>query len=79
MSAGNLKKFINKYQEISDCEIARYGKSSGNDSKVGMKKKSAREWLNYDKDIAWKQGADDLMNALRMNTKDFKKLNKLNN
>ena len=79
MSAGNLKKFINKYQEISDCEIARYGKSSGNDSKVGMKKKSAREWLNYDKDIAWKQGADDLMNALRMNIKDFKKLNELNN
>ena len=79
MSAGNLKKFINKYQEISDCEIARYGKSSGNDSKVGTKKKSAREWLNYDKDMSWKQGADDLMNALRMNIKDFKKLNELNN
>ena len=78
MSAGNLKKFINKYQEISDCEIARYGKSSGNDSKVGTKKKSAREWLNYDKDMSWKQGADDLMNALRMNIKDLEKLNELN-
>ena len=73
MSAGNLKKFINKYQEISDYEIAP------NDPKMGHKKKSAREWLNYDKDIAWKQGADDLMNALRMNIKDFKKLNELNN
>ena len=79
MSAGNLKKFINKYQEISDCEIARYGKSSGNDSKVGTKKKSGREWLNYDKDMSWKQGADDLMNALRMNIKDLEKLNELNN
>jgi len=73
MSAENLKKFINKYQKISDCEIAP------NDSKVGMKKKSAREWLNYDKDIAWKQGVDDLMSALRMNIKDLKKLNELNN
>ena len=73
MSAGNLKKFINKYQEISDCEI------TPNDSKVGTKKKSAREWLNYDKDIAWKQGADDLMNALRINIKDLEKLNELNN
>ena len=52
MSSENLNKFIKKYQEISDCEIARYGKSSGNDSKVGMKKKSAREWLNYDKDMS---------------------------
>ena len=73
MSVENLKKFIKKYQKISDCEIAR------NDSKVGMKKKSGREWLNYDKDIAWKQGVDDLMSALRMNIKDLKKLNELNN
>jgi len=72
MSAENLKKFINKYQKISDCEIAP------NDSKVGMKKKSAREWLNYDKDIAWKQGADDLMNALRIDIQYLEKYNELN-
>ena len=58
MSKENLKKFIKKYQEISDCEIAP------NDSKIGHKKKSAREWLKYDKDISWKQGADELMKAL---------------
>ena len=72
MSAGNLKKFINKYQKISDCEIAP------NDSKVGMKKKSAREWLNYDKDIAWKQGVDDLMEALRIDIEYLEKYNELN-
>ena len=71
MSAENLKKFINKYQKISDCEIAP------NDSKVGMKKKSAREWLNYDKDIAWKQGADDLMTALRIDMQYLEKYNEL--
>ncbi len=73
MSAENLKKFINKYQKISDCEIAP------NDSKVGMKKKSAREWLNYDKDIAWKQGVDDLMEALRIDIEYLEKYNELNN
>ena len=72
MSAENLKKFINKYQKISDCEIAP------NDSKVGMKKKSAREWLNYDKDIAWKQGVDDLMEALRIDIEYLEKYNELN-
>ena len=73
MSAGNLKNFINKYQEISDYEIAP------NDPKMGHKKKSAREWLNYDKDIAWKQGADDLMNALRIDIEYVEKYNELNN
>jgi len=73
MSEENLKKFINKYQKISDCEIAP------NDSKVGMKKKSAREWLNYDKDIAWKQGVDDLMEALRIDIEYLEKYNELNN
>ena len=68
----NLKKFIKKYQEISDCEIAP------NDPKIGHKKKSAREWLNYDKDIAWKQGADHLMNALRIDIKYLEKYNELN-
>ena len=72
MSAGNLKKFINKYQEISDYEIAP------NDPKIGHKKKSAREWLNYDKDMAWKQGADDLMNALRIDIEYLEKYNELN-
>ena len=72
MSAENLKKFINKYQEISDYEIAP------NDPKIGHKKKSAREWLNYDKDIAWKQGADDLMNALRIDIQYLEKYNELN-
>ena len=72
MSVGNLKKFINKYQKISDCEIAP------NDSKVGMKKKSAREWLNYDKDIAWKQGVDDLMEALRIDIEYLEKYNEFN-
>ena len=72
MSAGNLKKFINKYQEISDYEIAP------NDPKIGHKKKSAREWLNYDKDIAWKQGVDDLMNALRIDIQYLEKYNELN-
>ena len=72
MSEENLKKFINKYQKISDCEIAP------NDSKVGMKKKSAREWLNYDKDIAWKQGVDDLMEALRIDIEYLEKYNELN-
>ena len=73
MSAENLKKFINKYQKISDREIAP------NDSKVGMKKKSAREWLNYDKDMAWKQGVDDLMEALRIDIEYLEKYNELNN
>ncbi len=73
MSEENLTKFINKYQKISDCEIAP------NDSKVGMKKKSAREWLNYDKDIAWKQGVDDLMEALRIDIEYLEKYNELNN
>lgn len=72
MSAGNLKKFINKYQKISDCEI------TPNYSKVGMKKKSTREWLNYDKDIAWKQGVDDLMEALRIDIEYLEKYNELN-
>ena len=72
MRAENLKKFIKKYQEISDYEIAP------NDPKMGHKKKSAREWLNYDKDIAWKQGADDLMNALRIDIEYLKKYNELN-
>ena len=72
MSAGNLKKFINKYQEISDYEIAP------NDPKIGHKKKSAREWLNYDKDIAWKQGVDDLMAALRIDIEYLQKYNELN-
>ena len=72
MRAENLKKFIKKYQKISDCEIAP------NDSKVGVKKKSAREWLNYDKDMAWKQGADDLMNALRIDIEYLEKYNELN-
>ena len=72
MSEENLTKFINKYQKISDCEIAP------NDSKVGMKKKSAREWLNYDKDIAWKQGVDDLMEALRIDIEYLEKYNELN-
>ena len=72
MSAGNLKKFINKYQEISDYEIAP------NDPKIGHKKKSAREWLNYDKDTAWRQGADDLMNALRIDIQYLEKYNELN-
>ena len=72
MSAGNLKNFINKYQEISDYEIAP------NDPKIGHKKKSAREWLNYDKDIAWKQGVDDLMEALRIDIEYLEKYNELN-
>ena len=72
MRAENLKKFIKKYQKISDCEIAP------NDSKVGVKKKSAREWLNYDKDMAWKQGTDDLMNALRIDIEYLEKYNELN-
>ena len=72
MRAENLKKFIKKYQKISDCEIAP------NDSKVGVKKKSAREWLNYDKDMAWKQGTDDLMNALRIDIEYLEKYNALN-
>ena len=72
MRAENLKKFIKKYQKISDCEIAP------NDSKVGMKKKSAREWLNYDKDIAWKQGVDDFMEALRIDIEYLEKYNELN-
>ena len=72
VSKENLKKFINKYQEISDYEIAP------NDPKIGHKKKSAREWLNYDKDIAWKQGADDLMNALRIDIQYLEKYNELN-
>ena len=59
MSAQSLKKFINKYQEISD------------DPPLGLR--------HTQEDLAWKQGADDLMNALRMNIKDFKKLNELNN
>ena len=70
MSSENLNKFIKKYQEISDCEIAP------DNPKIGHKRKSAStKWLNYDKDMAWKQGADDLMNALRMNIKDLEKLN----
>lgn len=72
MRAENLKKFIKKYQKISDCEIAP------NDSKVGVKKKSAREWLNYDKDMAWKQGTDDLMEALRIDIEYLEKYNELN-
>ena len=72
VSKENLKKFINKYQEISDYEIAP------NDPKIGHKKKSAREWLNYDKDIAWKQGADELMAALRIDIDYLKKYNELN-
>ena len=72
MSGESLKRFINKYQEISDYEIAP------NDPKIGHKKKSAREWLNYDKDIAWKQGADDLMNALRIDIQYLEKYNELN-
>ena len=72
VSKENLKKFINKYQEISDYEIAP------NEPKIGHKKKSAREWLNYDKDIAWKQGADDLMNALRIDIQYLEKYNELN-
>ena len=71
MSKENLKKFIKKYQEISDCEIAP------NDPKIGHKKKSAREWLNYDKDMAWKQGADDLMAALRIDIEYIGKYNEL--
>ena len=71
MSRENLNKFIKKYQKISDCEIAP------NDPKVGTKKKSAREWLNYDKDIAWKQGADDLMTALRIDMQYLEKYNEL--
>ena len=72
VSKENLKKFINKYQEISDYEIPP------NDPKIGHKKKSAREWLNYDKDIAWKQGADELMAALRIDIDYLKKYNELN-
>lgn len=68
----NLKKFIKKYQEISDCEIAP------NDPKIGHKKKSAREWLNYDKGMAWKQGVDDLMAALRIDIEYLQKYNELN-
>ena len=71
MSKENLKKFIKKYKEISDCEIAP------NDSKTGHKKKSAREWLKYDKDISWKQGADELMAALRIDIDYLKKYNEL--
>ena len=71
VSKENLKKFINKYQEISDYEIAP------NDPKIGHKKKSAREWLKYDKDISWKQGADELMAALRIDINYLKKYNEL--
>jgi hypothetical protein len=71
MSKENLKKFIKKYKEISDCEI------TPNDSKIGHKKKSAREWLKYDKDISWKQGADELMAALRIDIDYLKKYNEL--
>ena len=71
MSKENLKKFIKKYKEISDCEIAP------NDSKICHKKKSAREWLKYDKDISWKQGADELMAALRIDINYLKKYNEL--
>ena len=71
MSKENLKKFIKKYQEISDSEIAP------NDSKIDHKKKSAREWLKYDKDISWKQGADELMAALRIDIDYLKKYNEL--
>ena len=72
MSGESLKRFINKYQEISDYEIAP------NDPKIGHKKKSAREWLNYDKDIAWKQGVDDLMEALRIDIEYLEKYNEFN-
>ena len=72
MSKENLKKFIKKYQEISDCEIAP------NDPKIDHKKKSAREWLKHDKDTSWKQGADELMAALRIDIDYLKKYNELN-
>ena len=71
MSKENLKKFIKKYKEISDCEIAP------NDSKIDHKKKSGREWLKYDKDMSWKQGADELMAALRIDIDYLKKYNEL--
>ena len=72
MSKENLKKFIKKYKEISDCEIAP------NDSKIGHKKKSEKEWLKYDKDMSWKHGADDLMKALRIDIKYLQKYDELN-
>ena len=61
MSRENLKKFIKKYQEISDC------KTVSNDS-------SSLTLL----DRSWKQGADELMAALRIDIDYLQKYNELN-
>ena len=58
MSAGNLKKFINKFKEITDSH-------------------SNLNTLN-DCDSGWLDGANDSMNALRINIKDLEKLDELN-
>ena len=61
MSRENLKKFIKKYQEISDC------KTVSNDS-------SSLTLLGR----SWKQGADELMAALRIDIDYLQKYNELN-
>ncbi|MBC8410407.1 MAG: hypothetical protein H8E12_17045 [Rhodobacteraceae bacterium] len=58
MSIKNLKKFINKYQDVE-------------------KLIAAPKWTETSDDAAWKQGADDLMAALRINIEDLEKFNDL--
>tara|TARA_B100001113_G_scaffold349414_1_gene344795 strand:- start:2622 stop:2822 length:201 start_codon:yes stop_codon:yes gene_type:complete len=53
MSKESLKKFIKKYQEISDHTMD-------------------------DEDAAWKQGADELMSALRIDIAHLEKYNEIN-